>query len=171
MKHHIGLIRLCLIGAAVVVPLLSSGLSSRAEGAEAKYIVDTLDRIGSLRTFAWAVHVGQIEEILRGEGPFTIFAPNEEAFLRLPAETAGMVFDPGNREELEGLLAYHVASGMLTFSEMKNGTSADALNEEVLHITVKDGALFVQNARIIQADIMCSNGVVHVIDRGILTGD
>ncbi|NLW66167.1 MAG: fasciclin domain-containing protein [Bacteriovoracaceae bacterium] len=171
MKRHLGIVRSCLIGVAAMGIISASGLWCRADGADAKDIVDTLEDIGMLATFTRSVHLGQIHEMLREGGPFTVFAPNEEAFLNLPAETIEMLFDHNNRDELDGLIAYHVVPDEIRSSGMRDGSSATALNEEVLHITRKNGALFVQNARIIRADIVCSNGIIHIIDKVILNGD
>lgn len=171
MKRQIGLVRFCLVSVATIAMVFVSSLYSRVDGAGAKDVVDTLDDIGTLGTFARAVHLGQIEEVLREGGRFTVFAPNEEAFLNLPAETIEMLFDFNNRDELDGLLAYHVVPDELPSSGMKDGFTTTALNEEVLQITRRNGALFVKDARIIKADIVCTNGVIHIIDRVILNGD
>ncbi len=171
MKRQIGLVRYCLLGMATVVVLLALSPCPRADDSGPKDLVEALDNIGELRTFAWAVHQSMIRDILNERGPFTIFAPNEEAFLNLPAESIEMLFSLDDRDALEGLLACHVAPDMVLCSSVMHESSITALNDEVLSLVRKNGTVYVRNSRIVKPDIRCGNGVIHIIDHVILNGE
>jgi uncharacterized surface protein with fasciclin (FAS1) repeats len=172
MENRSRFIRPLLARAQVLLVLIVSGISSPADCMEVPSIMEALKEIPSAEIFCQAVRGGEIEGLLRGEGPFTVFVPVEKAFADLPDETFKMLFDPANREELDGLLASHVLWGRIMSTEMKQaGCSAVALNEEILAMREINGSLFVQNARIVKADIRCANGVIHLIDKVILGGD
>ena len=169
--RSIGLVRCCLIGMATASALFALSPCPRADDFGAKDLVEALDGIGELSTFAWAVHQCMISDILSERGPFTIFAPNEEAFLNLPAESIEMLFSLDNRDALEGLLACHVAPDLVLCSEVLHDSSITALNDEVLNLVRKNGAVYVRGARIVKPDIRCGNGVIHIIDQVILNND
>ncbi|MCK9262375.1 MAG: fasciclin domain-containing protein [Desulfomonilia bacterium] len=171
MKRQIGLLRRCLLGMATAGMLFAFCSCLSADGSDAKDLVETLDGIGELRTFTWAVHQCMILDILSERGPFTIFAPNEEAFLNLPVESIGMLFSPDDRDALEGLLACHVAPDVVLCSSVIHESCTTALSDEVLTLVRKDGAVYVRGARIVKPDIRCKNGVIHIIDQVILNND
>lgn len=171
MKRQIGLLRCCLLGIAIIGVLFGFSPYISADDSVEKYLVEALDNIGELRTFAWAVHQSMIRDILSESGPFTIFAPNEEAFLNLPAESITMLFSPDDRDALEGLLACHVAPDMVLSSSVMHESVTTALNDEVLRLVRKNGSVYVRNARIVKPDIRCKNGVIHIIDQVILNGE
>lgn len=122
-------------------------------------VVDTAVRAGSFKTLVAAVKAAGLESTLRGKGPFTIFAPSDEAFAQLPAETVQSLLKPENREKLVAILTYHVVSGKVRSTDLLHLTSAQTVNGKPLPIGLR-----VQNANVVQADIEASNGVIHVID-------
>ncbi|MGC9324197.1 MAG: fasciclin domain-containing protein [Desulfomonilia bacterium] len=171
MERHLRTVRLCLFGALCLLIIIILSVSSPASETERDDLVNTMENICSLKTFTAAVRTAEIEYILGKEGPFTVFAPSDDAFRNLPHETMEMIFNPENREELNALIAYHVAPEMIPSSELKEDFMFTALNEEVLTITVREGAFFVNNSRISRADILCTNGIIHIIESVILNGD
>ena len=106
---------------------------------------------------------------LKGSGPFTVFAPTDEAFQKLPAGTVETPLKPeNNKEKLRAILTYHVVAGKVTAAEVVKLTSAKTLNGKDVNITTHDGNVMVNNAKVIKADITASNGVIHVIDTVLL---
>jgi uncharacterized surface protein with fasciclin (FAS1) repeats len=150
---------------AIASPLAAQyGHSSMAE----KDIVETAMAAGSFETLVAAVQAAGLVETLQGEGPFTVFAPTDEAFAKLPEGTLEMLLEPENREKLVAILTYHVVSGRVTSDQVVKLESAKTVQGQAVDIRVKDGRAYVDNARVIQADIETSNGVIHVIDAVIL---
>jgi transforming growth factor-beta-induced protein len=128
-------------------------------------IVDTAIGAGSFGTLVAAVQAAGLEEALRGEGPFTVFAPTDEAFAKLPAGTVdSLLADP---EALSAILLYHVVSGKVMAADVTDGLTADTLNGAPVSFHVADGVM-INDANITATDIEASNGVIHVIDTVIL---
>ena len=107
-------------------------------------------------------------DTLKGKGPLTVFAPTDEAFAKLPAGTVEDLLKPENRAKLQAILTYHVVPGQVTASEVVKLQSAPTANGRALKIETADGKVMVDNATVVQADIMASNGVIHVIDTVVL---
>jgi uncharacterized surface protein with fasciclin (FAS1) repeats len=130
-------------------------------------IVATADAAGSFKTLLAAATAAGLVETLQGEGPFTVFAPTDEAFAALPAGTLdGLLADP---EALKAILLYHVVSGAVTADQVVGMTSADTVEGSPIAIAVKDGKVFLNDAAQVTAtDIKAANGVIHVIDQVIL---
>ena len=130
-------------------------------------IVATADAAGTFKTLLAAATAAGLVETLQGEGPFTVFAPTDEAFAALPAGTLdGLLADP---EALKQILLYHVVSGEVTADQVVGLTSADSVEGSPIAIAVKDGKVFLNDtAQVVATDIMASNGVIHVIDQVIL---
>ena len=130
-------------------------------------IVETATAAGSFKTLLTAATTAGLVETLKGEGPFTVFAPTDEAFAALPAGTLdGLLADP---EALKKVLLYHVVSGKVTSDQVVNLTSADSVEGSPIAISVKDGKVYLNDsAMVVTADVMASNGVIHVIDKVIL---
>lgn len=141
---------------------------AKAEMAAPKDIVDTAAAAGSFKTLLAAVKAAGLVETLKGKGPLTVFAPTDEAFAKLPAGTLENLLKPENRAKLQAILTYHVVPGKVRGSEVINLTSAPTANGRALKIKVADGKVMVDNAQVIRADIMASNGVIHVIDKVVL---
>jgi transforming growth factor-beta-induced protein len=135
-----------------------------ATAAPQKDIVDTAVAAGSFNTLVKAVQAAGLVDTLKGNGPFTVFAPTDEAFAKLPAGTVEMLLKPENRAKLRSILTYHVVAGRLTANEVTHMPSAKTVEGERIHFKVVDGKVMVNDAQVVKADIPASNGVIHVID-------
>jgi len=133
-------------------------------------IVDTAVANGDFSTLAAALQAGDLIGTLKSDGPFTVFAPTDAAFAKLPAGTIDSLLLPENWDQLVEILTYHVVAGEVTAAQVVKITSAEAVNGMELSINVEDGAVFVNNAEVIATDVMASNGVIHVVDTVILPG-
>jgi len=131
-----------------------------------KDIVDTAVAAGVFKTLVAAVKAAGLVDTLKGEGPFTVFAPIDDAFKKLPAGTVENLLKPENKSKLKAILTYHVVSGKVMASDLLKMTSAKTVNGQNIAI-----GLTIDNARVVQPDIKCSNGVIHVIDSVILPKD
>ena len=141
--------------------------STSYEGGE-KDIVETAISAGSFETLVAAVQAAGLVETLQGEGPFTVFAPTDDAFAKLPEGTVESLLLPENREKLVAVLTYHVVPGRLMAKDVVGVEYLKTVQGEKIKIQVKDGEAWADNARIIKTDIGTSNGVIHVIDGVIL---
>ena len=158
------LIVVTLFSIALVV--IGSVQLSSATGK--KDIVDTAVAAGSFKTLAAALTAADLVGTLKGKGPFTVFAPTDEAFAKLPAGTLDDLLKPANKAKLQGILTYHVVSGKVMAADVVKLKSAKTVNGQSVTIKVKDGTVMVDNAKVTKTDIMCTNGVIHVIDAVIL---
>lgn len=140
--------------------------SQMAEEA-AKDIVALAMETEALSTLVAAVSAGDLVSVLQGEGPFTVFAPTNEAFAALPAGTLDMLLKPENKDQLVAILTYHVVSGKVMSTDLSDGMKAATVNGAEITITTTGGAK-VNGANVAMADVEASNGVVHVIDAVIL---
>ena len=138
-----------------------------------KDIVDNAMGAKSVSTLVAAVKQAGLVETLKGAGPFTVFAPTNAAFDKLPKGAVAGLMDPASKEKLKGVLTYHVIPGRLVAADLKDGQELTTVNGEKLHISVKDGKVMVSNgkdapATVQIADVISSNGVTHVIDGVVL---
>jgi len=140
----------------------------KAQAMPDKDIVEIAASAGSFNTLVTAVKAAGLVDTLKGDGPFTVFAPTDEAFAKLPGGTVENLLKPENKDKLTAVLTYHVVQGRVTAGEVVNLTSAKTVNGRALRIDTKDGKVMVDNARVTAADIMASNGVIHVIDSVVL---
>ena len=131
-------------------------------------IVDTAVAAGSFNTLVAAVQAADLEATLRSEGPFTVFAPTDEAFAKLPPGTVENLLKPENKSQLQAVLTYHVVPGKVMAADAAMLTSAKTVNGQSFRIAESGSSLMVDNATVIKADIATSNGVIHVIDQVIL---
>ena len=129
-----------------------------------KNIVETAIAAGSFTTLAAALGAADLVETLKGPGPFTVFAPSDAAFAKLPAGTVDNLVAPAAKEKLTGILTYHVVSGKVLAAEVMKIPNAKTINGQSVSIQVVDGKVKIDSATVISADIECSNGVIHVID-------
>ena len=131
-------------------------------------IVDTAVAAGSFTTLVAAVQAAGLVETLKGAGPFTVFAPSDDAFAALPAGTVDELVKPENKEKLTAILLLHVLPGAIKSTDIA-GTQVEAVTAggETVHVDGTDGVT-VDGAKVVTADIICSNGVIHVIDAVIL---
>lgn len=129
-------------------------------------IVDTAVQAGSFSTLVTAVQAADLVDTLKGDGPFTVFAPTDAAFAKLPAGTVESLL--GDKDQLTKVLTYHVVAGKVMAADAMQLTSADTVQGQSLSINADNGAVKINNATVIQADIECDNGVIHVIDGVVL---
>jgi uncharacterized surface protein with fasciclin (FAS1) repeats len=151
---------------AVLALLLGS--TWMVTGSERKDIVDTAVAAGSFQTLAKALDAAGLVDTLKGKGPFTVFAPTDEAFAKLPAGTLEDLLKPENKDKLVAILTYHVVPGEVLASQVTKLKSAKTVNGQALTITTEGGAVMVDSAKVVRTDILCSNGVIHVIDSVML---
>lgn len=161
-----------LAGAAFVLAgsaAASAGNPACDQKSEAKKkdIVDTAVAAGSFKTLVAAVKAADLVEVLKGEGPFTVFAPTDEAFAKLPKGTVETLLKPENQEKLAAVLKYHVVAGKVTADKVVTLKQAKTLQGTTVAISAKDGVK-VNDAQVVKADIHTSNGVIHVIDTVLL---
>lgn len=149
-----------LVGATVI----SFNQAHTYSQEDKKDIVDTAVSAGSFNTLTKALQAAGLVDTLKGKGPFTVFAPTDEAFAKLPPGTLEDLLKPENKEKLRAILTYHVVPGEVTAAQVVKLKSAKTVNGQMLIIVVKDGTVMVDNAKVIKTDIMASNGVIHVID-------
>jgi uncharacterized surface protein with fasciclin (FAS1) repeats len=148
--------------------ILATALSSAAAVAAEKTIVETAVEAGSFTTLVAAVQAAGLVDTLNGEGPFTVFAPTDEAFAALPAGTVEDLLKPENRDQLVAVLTYHVVPGKVMSSDLAGKqTTATTVQGSDVDIDATNGVM-VDQATVITADIEASNGVIHVIDQVIL---
>jgi len=139
-----------------------------AFNADRKDIVDTAVGAGSFKTLVAAVQAAGLVETLKGQGPFTVFAPTDEAFAKLPAGTVETLLKPENKEKLVAVLTYHVVPGKVMAADVVKLTEAPTVQGSKAKVKVVDGAVMIDNAKVVKTDIETSNGVIHVIDAVIL---
>jgi len=126
-------------------------------------IVAVASSAGIFNTLVAAVKAGDLVKTLQGPGPFTVFAPNDEAFAKLPKGTVEDLIKPENKAKLTGILTYHVVAGKVMAADVKT-MKAKTVNGQELDIKVADGHVTVNQAKVTKTDIAASNGVIHVID-------
>ncbi len=126
-----------------------------------KNIVETAVEAGSFKTLVTAVQVAGLVDTLSGAGPFTVFAPTDEAFAKIPKETLDAVL--ADKEKLTAILTYHVVAGKVMASDVMGLTSAKTVQGGEVKIDTSNGVM-INNAKVVKADIECTNGVIHVID-------
>jgi len=130
-------------------------------------IVAVASGAGNFNTLVAAVKAAGLVETLQGAGPFTVFAPTDEAFAKLPKGTVEDLLKPENKEKLVAILTYHVVPGKVTAADVKT-MKAKTVNGKELNLKVADGKVSVDNASVVKADVMAKNGVIHVIDHVVL---
>ena len=133
-----------------------------------KDIVDTAVAAGSFKTLAKALQAADLVATLKEKGPFTVFAPTDEAFARLPEGTLDDLLKPENKAKLRRILTYHVVPGRLMAADVLKVKSAKAVSGDTIDIKTSGGNVMVDEARVTKTDVNASNGVIHVIDSVIL---
>ncbi len=129
-----------------------------------KDIVDTAVSAGSFKTLTAALKAAGLVETLKGKGPFTVFAPTDEAFAKLPAGTVESLLEPANKQKLTNILTYHVVAGNVKAADVIKLSSAKTLNGQSVTIKVVGGKVLINGATVVNADIAAKNGTIHVID-------
>lgn len=154
------------IGILSVVALVLAGTTSLVGRADD--IVDTAVAAGQFKTLATALKAANLVSTLKGPGPFTVFAPTDEAFEKLPAETVAELLKPENRQKLTDILTYHVVAGKVQAKDVIKLRGAVAVNGQRVDIQFGEEGVKVDGAKVVTTDILCDNGVIHVIDSVIL---
>ena len=159
MKTMLTFTSLALVGILAAAP---------ARAQQTKDVVDTAVAAGSFTTLAKALTAADLVSTLKGPGPFTVFAPTDEAFAKLPAGTLDNLLKPENKDQLRRILTYHVVPGKVLAANVTNVSSAKAVSGDSLPIQVNGSTVMVGKARVVKTDIAASNGVIHVIDTVML---
>jgi uncharacterized surface protein with fasciclin (FAS1) repeats len=154
------------LAAALLVPGAAAAQEAQGYEAPKSDIVQTAVAAGSFTTLAKAIEAAGLVETLKGEGPFTVFAPTDEAFAKLPAGALDALL--ADKEKLAKVLTYHVVPGKVTSGDVAALTSAKTVNGGELAVAAEDGKVTIGGATVTQADIVASNGVIHVIDTVLL---
>jgi len=143
------------------------GVAYADSAAKPKDIVAVASGAGSFNTLVAAVKAAGLVETLQGPGPFTVFAPTDEAFAKLPKGTVEDLLKPENKAKLVAILTYHVVAGKVMAADVKT-MKAKTVNGKELDIKVADGHVTVDGAKVVKTDVAASNGVIHVIDTVVL---
>lgn len=155
--------RRTLLAALATIPLAFGTVAAKAAD-----IVDTAVSAGSFKTLVAAVEAAGLVDTLKGEGPFTVFAPTDDAFAKLPAGTVEDLLKPENKDQLVAVLTYHVVPGKIMSGDIAGKTSnVKTVQGSELSVDATDGVK-VDQASVVTADIEASNGVIHVIDAVVL---
>lgn len=159
----------------LLVGLLITGLSFTTQeafaggyGKKGNDIVDVAVDAGTFNTLAAALEAADLVDTLKGDGPFTVFAPTDAAFAKLPEGTVETLLKPENRGQLVAILTYHVVPGKVSSAQVIKLNSATTVNGQQVTIKVEDGSVRIDNATVTAVDVAASNGVIHVIDEVIL---
>jgi uncharacterized surface protein with fasciclin (FAS1) repeats len=147
------LVGLCMAG--------SNSMDAKTETATEMDIVDTAVAAGSFNTLVSALEAAGLVDTLKGEGPFTVFAPTDEAFAKIPEDQIQALL--ANKTQLTEVLTYHVVAGSVMSTDLENGMQVETLQGGNLSINTTEGVM-VNDAKVVQADIECTNGVIHAID-------
>lgn len=131
-------------------------------------IVDTAVSAGQFKTLVAAVKAADLVDTLKGPGPYTVFAPTDEAFAKLPPGTVEGLLKPENKDKLKAVLTYHVVSGKVMAADAAKLTSAKTVQGKELKVSATGGTVMINDAKVVKADIACSNGVIHVIDTVVI---
>jgi len=150
-----------VLGAAVTAMALSAATPVRAQG---KDIVDTAVAAGQFKTLAAALTAAGLVPTLKGAGPFTVFAPTDEAFAKLPKGTVEDLLKPENKAKLTAILTYHVVAGKVMAADVVKLTSAKTVQGGTAKVSMMGGGVMIDAAHVTKTDIAASNGVIHVID-------
>lgn len=156
---------LCLVALVLAVSTPASAACGKAHKQD---IVDTAIEAKGFSTLVTAVKAAGLVETLKGEGPFTVFAPTDAAFEKLPEGTLESLLKPENKDTLVGILTYHVVPGKVMAADVVKLKKAETVQGSKVRIKVKDGKVKVDKANVVKTDIECTNGVIHVIDAVIL---
>jgi len=164
-------ITLFAVLAALTIGFLPSTASANHHGhnnSKGNDIVDVAVAAGSFSTLAAALTAADLVDDLKAKGPFTVFAPTDEAFAKLPAGTVESLLEPENKDQLIAILTYHVAVGNFDSGDVSNLRTVETLNGARVSVSPRNGSLFLNESKVVTADIAASNGIIHVIDSVLL---
>ena len=168
MKRSLTIAAQLLLVAQFTLLATQATAGHHAEKAAKKDIVDTAVSAGQFNTLAAALTAAELVDTLKGDGPFTVFAPTDAAFAKLPEGTVESLLKPENRDQLVAILTYHVVPGKVDSATVVNLTEATTVNGADIDIAVEAGNVKINDATVVKADIATSNGIIHVIDTVIL---
>lgn len=151
-----------------ITTLAALGIAAGAASARAADIVETAVAAGQFKTLAAALNGAGLVSTLKGSGPFTVFAPTDAAFAKLPAGTVENLLKPENKDKLTAILTYHVVPGKVMAADVVKLQEAKTVNGKPLKISTKGSGVMINDATVTKADIAASNGVIHVVDTVIL---
>jgi uncharacterized surface protein with fasciclin (FAS1) repeats len=154
--------------AAVAATVIGIAAGSASAYAADKDIVDTAVAAGQFKTLAAALTAAGLVDTLKGPGPFTVFAPTDAAFAKLPAGTVDTLLKPENKVKLTAILTYHVVAGKVMAADVVKLKETKTVNGAMVAVKVDGGNVMINNAKVTTADIEASNGVIHVIDTVLL---
>ncbi len=154
--------------AAVVLTVAGVALGGTFARASNQDIVDTAVGAGQFKTLTAALKAADLVATLKGPGPFTVFAPTDEAFAKLPAGTVENLLKPENKAKLTAILTYHVVPGVVKAEQVSKLDRAKTVNGAMVKVATKGGKVTINDATVVKADTAASNGVIHVIDKVIL---
>ncbi len=154
--------------AAVVLAVVGMAIGGTSARPGNQDIVDTAVGAGQFKTLAAALKSADLVNTLKGPGPFTVFAPTDEAFAKLPAGTVENLLKPENKAKLTAILTYHVLPGAVKAEQVTKLHEAKTVNGAMVKVSTKGGKVTINDATLVNADIGASNGVIHVIDKVIL---
>ncbi len=153
---------------ALAVPQAQAYRSAEGHAEIKPDIIDTAVAAGNFNTLATALTAAGLVDALKGDGPFTVFAPTDEAFAKLPKGTVESLLKPENKQQLVSVLTYHVVAGELAAKQVVQREAAETLNGQRINIKASSDGVMVDDAKVLATDIMASNGVIHVIDSVML---
>jgi len=165
MKNKVAGIASAAVVAAAIIGVAFGATLARAGKQD---IVDTAVANGQFKTLAAALNAAGLVNTLKGPGPFTVFAPTDDAFAKLPPGTLDDLLKPENKGKLTAILTYHVVPGAVTSRQVTNLKEAKTVNGSMLQVSTRDGKVMINNADVVKPDIETSNGVIHVIDAVLL---
>lgn len=154
--------------ALVALLTIWSAPTAAAQADTDKDIVDVAVEAGTFETLVAAVKAAGLVDVLKGDGPFTVFAPTDEAFAALPEGTVENLLKPENKDQLVAVLTYHVVPGRVTAADVVKLTEAATVQGSNVDIKVKEGTVMIDGATVVATDIEAANGIIHVIDAVIL---
>lgn len=160
-RYSLAVFALCLVS-------LGCASAVAEKPAAKKDIVDTAVAAGSFKTLVTAVQAADLVATLKSPGPFTVFAPTDAAFAKLPDGTVAGLLKPENKTKLAAVLTYHVVPGKLMSGDVVKATTLKTVQGQSLKVEVKDGKVFIDGAQVTTVDIETTNGVIHVIDSVVL---
>ncbi|HEY7866444.1 MAG TPA: fasciclin domain-containing protein [Psychromonas sp.] len=160
--------KILTIGVLLMSSLTFMPLAQADNHGMKKDIIDVAVENGSFTTLVTAIKAAGLVDTLKGEGPFTVFAPTDEAFAKLPQGTLEMLLLPENKEKLVSVLTYHVVAGKVMAADVMKIDSAATLQGQKVTVNTMDGKVMIDDAQVVIADVEASNGVIHVIDNVLL---
>jgi uncharacterized surface protein with fasciclin (FAS1) repeats len=156
-------IRMMMLSATLIGVVACDDDDTKTTGGQSD-VVATADAAGSFETLVAAIRAAELETTLKGAGPFTVFAPTDAAFAKIPAATLNELLLPANKATLQAILTYHVVAGKVMAADVVSLTSATTVQGSTVAVSVNGATVKVNDATVTQTDVAASNGVIHVID-------